>query len=137
MALKSKVKKITPKKAKFVAEKPLAKVVKEIPIAKQEPREETTPEEVNPAQSKPILNTVASMKAQEPMEKPPVKAPVATPAGSTSPDLVERDASMINARIIAPVNSVIGRKRYVMEKGKVYKISRNVYDVLKNANKVL
>lgn len=50
---------------------------------------------------------------------------------------VDMDKATINARVIVATNSVIGKKRYKLEKGKTYKISHNVYNVLKHAGKVL
>jgi len=140
MALKKKAKisKKVSKKSKKEHEEvqPKEQEQKTVQPIEEQPVEEVKPEA---PKSQPILNTTEGSRPmpEAPKPKPTPKTAAPKVPGAVNPINAEKDSATVSARVIQPVNSVIGRRRYTLEKGKVYKLSHNVYDVLKNAGRVL
>lgn len=55
----------------------------------------------------------------------------------TNPEFKSSETSMIQCRILSPVNAVIGRKRWVFAAGQIVKIPGSVYEILKQGKKAL
>jgi len=136
MALRKSSKKRASKKVKDITEPEATAPVKSEPTPSK--ISEATPPVVDqPVAETPPPSPSFSTPTPSPIPQPKPQATIPPKPGISNPILADKDKRLVNARVLEHVNAVIGKRRYRLDVGKTYKLSENVYDVLKKAGKVL